>query len=93
MPDEYDLYVTQEPVTNAEAMPRRRVAELRRWVEEGEFDRILGGHYVRRGAEDPHSDAGAAYDHYVNRFWQIFQDASEGAQTARVKLEDWMRRG
>ena len=71
----------------------RRVAELRRWVEEGELDRILGGQYLRRGGEDPRGDVDAAYDHYANRFWQIFRETSEGATTARGKFEEWLRRG
>lgn len=30
-----------------------RVSELRGWIEEGEYDRILGGEYQRRGDPDP----------------------------------------
>jgi Zn-dependent protease with chaperone function len=71
----------------------RRVAELTSWVREGEYDRILGGHYRRRGEEDARADAGAAYDHYVNRFWRIFREAGEGADAAKTRLGDWLRGG
>jgi Zn-dependent protease with chaperone function len=72
----------------------RRVRELTDWVRAGEYDRILGGHYVRHGDSDVRADAGAAYEHYLNRFWTLFREATEGADSARSRLEDWLdRRG
>ena len=47
------------------AFPVKRVHEVMRWVRSGEYDRIVGGEYVRRG--DPVSaraEAGEAFDHY-----------------------------
>ena len=36
------------------SFPVRRVAELQKWVRSGEYDRIVGGDYVKRGEEvDP----------------------------------------
>ena len=70
----------------------RRVAALMEWVRSGEYDRILGGHYAKRGAEDLRADAGAAYEHYVNRFWSIVQEAGRGTQEARTKVGDWLQR-
>lgn len=70
----------------------RRVAALTEWVHSGEYDRILGGHYVKRGADDLRADAGAAYEHYVNRFWSIVQEAGRGTQEARAKVGNWLQR-
>ncbi len=43
-----------------------RVAEIRSWIEEGEYDRIIRGEYAHRGDPDPAynedlSDAAKAY--------------------------------
>jgi Zn-dependent protease with chaperone function len=70
----------------------RRVAALTEWVRSGDYDRILGGHYARRGDADVRADADAVYEHYVNRLWAIVQDASRGAEDMRGKLENWRRR-
>jgi Zn-dependent protease with chaperone function len=72
----------------------RRVRELTDWVRAGEYDRILGGQYVRRGDRDVRADTGAAYEHYVNRFWTLFREATANADSARTRVEDWLdRRG
>ena len=34
-------------------LPVRRVQELMAWVRGGDYDRIVGGDYVRRGEEPP----------------------------------------
>lgn len=70
----------------------RRVAALTEWVHSGEYDRILGGHYPKRSADDIRADAGAAYEHYVNRFWSIVQEAGRGTHEARAKVGDWLQR-
>ncbi|HZS24713.1 MAG TPA: M48 family metallopeptidase [Gaiellaceae bacterium] len=70
----------------------RRVAALMEWVRSGEYDRILGGQYRRRGADDLRGDAGAAYEHYVNRFWAIVQEAGRGTDEFREKIGDWLQR-
>lgn len=70
----------------------RRVRELMAWVRGGDYDRILGGHYPRRGEGDLQGDADKASEHYVNRFWEIYRDANEGAHGLLDKLEGWLRR-
>ena len=70
----------------------RRVRELTEWVRGGDFDRILGGNYPRRGESDLQGDADRASDYYVNRLWNVYREASEGAQGLRGRLDDWLRR-
>src|ERR671937_583344 len=49
-------------------MPVRRVRQLLEWVREGDYDRIVGGDYIRRGQEPPLRDeADAAQEHYSKR--------------------------
>lgn len=56
----------------------RRVSEVMRWVQSGEFDRIQRGEYIRRGAEPPpQKEAGDAFDFYATRFRMIFKDIGE----------------
>ncbi|HEV2753252.1 MAG TPA: M48 family metallopeptidase [Solirubrobacteraceae bacterium] len=84
-------------------MPVRRTHELMRWVRTGEYDRILGGEYPRRGEEPPpRAEAGAAADHYGERVRRAFEDAvnsinEAGDQVADVRrrVDDWLggRRG
>lgn len=70
----------------------RRVVALTEWVRSGEYDRILGGSYIRRGDADIRGDTDAAVGHYLDRFWTIPKDASRGAETARARVSDWMQR-
>jgi Zn-dependent protease with chaperone function len=70
----------------------RRVRELMEWVRGGDYDRILGGHYARRGADDLHADTDAASEYYVNRLWNIYRDASESAQGLRDRIDGWLKR-
>jgi len=79
--------------------PVRRVSEVIKWVQSGDYDRILAGEYVRRGEEPAaREEAGDAVDFYVDRFRRIFQDASDtvasaGDQvaTAGGRLAEWLR--
>ena len=70
----------------------RRVRELMEWVRGGDYDRILGGHYARRGGEDFQADPDAASEYYVNRLWNVYRDASESAQSLRERVEGWLGR-
>jgi len=70
----------------------RRVVALTEWVRGGDYDRILGGSYVKRGEDDVRADADAAIGHYADRFWTILKDASRGAESARTRVSDWMQR-
>lgn len=77
----------------------RRVSEIMRWVQSGEYDRIQRGDYVRRGQEPPVSEqATAAFEFYAERFRAIFRDVGEnvtklGNQVGGVaeQVADWLR--
>lgn len=75
------------------ALPVKRVAELLAWVRDGEYDRIVGGEYVRRGQErPPREEAGEAAAHYAERFRELFREAGEQLSSAGEQLNDWLRR-
>lgn len=71
--------------------PVLRVAEMRDWVEQGDYDRILRGEYARRGDHarpytDDLADAGRAYAESAR---QGFDAASEAAR----RMVDSIRAG
>jgi Zn-dependent protease with chaperone function len=80
-------------------VPVRRVRELTRWVQSGEYDRIMSGEYVRRGNErGPRDEAADAVAFYTERFRGFFRDAGAtvskaGDQLADAsgRLADWVR--
>lgn len=70
----------------------RRAGEIQRWVQSGEFDRIMGGQYPRRnGKADPRGEAGDAVQYYAERFRTIFREAGDGAAGAGERLAEWLR--
>jgi Zn-dependent protease with chaperone function len=72
----------------------RRVAEIQKWVQSGDFDRIMGGQYPRRdGKVDPRTEAGDAVQYYADRFRTIFRDAGDTAGNAGERLAEWLRGG
>jgi Zn-dependent protease with chaperone function len=81
------------------AAPVRRVSELMKWVRSGEYDRIVGGEYVRRGDPvSPRAEAADAADHYAERFRGFFKDAEAGIDKANQKvgetadkITEWLR--
>jgi Zn-dependent protease with chaperone function len=81
------------------AFPVRRVSELMKWVRAGDFDRIAGGQYIRRGDPlDVRAEAGEAADHYAERFRSWFEEAGAGVAKAgdrmadaAGKAADWLR--
>jgi Zn-dependent protease with chaperone function len=81
------------------AFPVRRVSELMKWVRSGDYDRIMGGEYIRRGDPlDVRVEAGEAVDHYAERFRNLFKEAGTGVANAgdkvadaAEKLGDWLR--
>lgn len=74
------------------ALPVKRVHELLAWVREGEYDRIIGGEYVRRGQERPARDEAVdAASHYSERFKELFSQAGEHVSGAGQQLSDWLR--
>jgi Zn-dependent protease with chaperone function len=78
----------------------KRVHELMTWVQSGEYDRIVAGDYVRRGAEPgAREEADAATEHYTERFRSFFNDAAEGVAKvgeqltdATNRVTDWLKR-
>jgi hypothetical protein len=74
-------------------MPVRRVRELLGWVRGGDYDRILGGEYVRRGHEPPLRDeAEAAQSHYAEKIRDAFSGAGSSIADVGQQLGDWLKR-
>lgn len=74
-------------------LPVRRTRELMTWVRSGDFDRAVGGDYVRRG--DPVSvraDAGDAVAFYKERFADAFRDAGETIGQGGQRIAEWLRK-
>jgi Zn-dependent protease with chaperone function len=72
-------------------MPVRRTHELLAWVREGEYDRIVGGAYMRRGEESGAAqEAGAASIHYGERIRDAFKDAGESVADIGQQLGEWL---
>jgi Zn-dependent protease with chaperone function len=77
----------------------RRVSEVMKWVQSGEYDRIQRGEYIRRGQEPPvREEAGDAVEFYAERFRAIFKDIGDnvtklGNQVGGVaeQVADWIR--
>jgi Zn-dependent protease with chaperone function len=77
----------------------RRVSEVMKWVQSGEYDRIVRGDYMKRGEEPPVSEeASKAMEFYAERFRSLFRDIGEnvtkmGNQAAGVaeQVADWLR--
>lgn len=74
-------------------MPVQRVSMLLDWVRGGDYDRIVGGDYVRRGDEAPMRDeADAAGRFYADRVAGAFQQAGSSLGDVGEQLGDWLRR-
>ncbi len=77
----------------------RRVSEVMKWVQSGEYDRIQRGEYIKRGEEPPvRQEAGDAFEYYAGRFRAIFADMGEnvsklGNQVGGVaeQMAEWIR--
>ncbi|MFL5824410.1 MAG: M48 family metallopeptidase [Solirubrobacteraceae bacterium] len=77
----------------------RRVSEVMKWVQSGEYDRIQRGEYIRRGEEPPtKQQASDAFEFYAERFRTIFQDIGEnvtklGGQVGGLadQMAEWVR--
>ena len=63
----------------------RRVSEVMKWVQSGEYDRILRGEYrtPRRGPTDVREEAGDAIEFYAERFRAIFREIGDNVTNAR----------
>ncbi len=77
----------------------RRVSEVMRWVQSGEYDRIVRGEYRRRDQQaDVREEASDAMEYYAERFRSFFREAGDniaslGTQLgdASAQLADWIR--
>jgi Zn-dependent protease with chaperone function len=70
----------------------KRTRELMSWVDDGSFDRLRSGQYLRRGQEPPvTAEAQKAVAHYRERFFRILGTATGGVDRALRQLEDWLR--
>jgi hypothetical protein len=77
----------------------RRTSELMKWVQSGDYDRIVGGDYVRRGEEPPvREEAGDAFEFYADRFRTMLKDVGDnvtklGAQMGDMaeQMASWVR--
>ena len=77
----------------------KRVAEVMRWVQSGDYDRILRGEYRTRDQEtDVRGEAGDAMEFYAERFRAAFRDLGDnvtslGGQVGGVadQVADWLR--
>lgn len=73
-----------------------RAAELQRWVESGEYDRILRGEYTRRGTEAEQrpldKDIDDARDHYMKEAKAVVNDVVDTAKRAAQAFSDAMKK-
>jgi Zn-dependent protease with chaperone function len=74
-------------------LPVRRVRMLLDWVRTGEYDRIIGGEYIRKGEEPPlRAEADAAQAHYSERIGDAFSQAGSSIAEAGDQLSKWLAR-
>jgi len=72
----------------------RRCREIMDWVRAGDYERIVGGEYVRRGQEAPaREEAGDAVDFYSERFAGLIRDGADAVQSVGQQVGDWLRGG
>ncbi len=95
--DRVRRFFNELSATHANAV--RRVSEIMRWVQSGEYDRIQRGEYRRRDEEaDVREEAGDAFEFYAERFRALFRELGEnvttlGDQMGNVssQVADWLR--
>ena len=77
----------------------RRVSEVLKWVQSGDYDRIIRGEYRTRDQDaNIREEAGDAVEFYAERFRAIFREIGEnlnkaGSQVGGMaeQLADWIR--
>jgi Zn-dependent protease with chaperone function len=77
----------------------RRVSEVMKWVQSGEYDRIVRGEYRRRGDEtNVRAEASDAMEFYAERFRAMFRELGDnvtslGSQMGDMsqQVADWIR--
>jgi peptidase M48-like protein len=74
-------------------LPVKRVRELLDWVREGDYDRIVGGDYIRIGDEPPLREEGdSAAAHYSERVKGAFEKAGTSVGEVGEQLSDWLEK-
>jgi Zn-dependent protease with chaperone function len=77
----------------------RRVSEVMKWIQSGDYDRIVRGEYRTRDQEsDVREEAGDAMQFYAERFRAIFREATDnldnlGSQVSDLsgQVAEWLR--
>jgi hypothetical protein len=63
------------------------------WVRQGEYDRIIGGEYLRKGEEPPlRAETDAAQAHYSERIGDAFSQAGSSIAEAGDQFAKWLAR-
>jgi Zn-dependent protease with chaperone function len=78
----------------------RRVSEVMKWVQGGEYDRIVRGEYRKRDEKtDAREEAGSAFEFYAERFRAIFREVGDNVTElgSRIggmaeQVADWVRK-
>ncbi len=69
-----------------------RAAEVQRWLQSGEYERILRGEYVRRGAEERErplrDDMREAAKHYGDEIKNVAEDFKNAAKRAATRAKE-----
>ena len=69
-----------------------RAAELQRWIEGGNYDRIIRGEYTRRGPDADQrpveNDIDDAREHYMKEAKAVAKDVVDGARRAAQAFSD-----
>jgi Zn-dependent protease with chaperone function len=74
-------------------LPVRRVRLLLDWVQQGEYDRMVRGDYLRHGEEPAaREEADAASAFYSERISGAFQTAGSSVGDVGQQLADWLKR-
>jgi hypothetical protein len=76
------------------------VSEVMKWVQSGEYDRIIRGEYRRRSdPTNPRDEASDAMEYYAERFRALFREFGDnvttlGSQVGDVsqQVADWLRK-
>jgi Zn-dependent protease with chaperone function len=89
------LYKILSTLALTHPMHTVRAAELQRWVATGDYDRILRGEYVRRGAEAKErpvsEDFAAAGSYYANEARELASQVADAAKRAAEKAREAFR--
>jgi Zn-dependent protease with chaperone function len=77
----------------------RRVSEVMKWVQSGEYDRIIRGEYrTRDEPDDARAEAGDAFEYYAERFRTLFKEMGDNVTSLGSQIggmaesaADWIR--